>query len=476
MTFVYKFITGNYVNNNMYNGIYFGHVERIKEIIASYGFSHEPKWEEGYDLLIVAIDSQNIHVAKSLVMLQCKLQKTEMENSKSCKPLLRRAIRNGDCELVSMLLERIPSEIWLEYPLVHWAVSEGRRDMVKLLLQRGVDIEARNKARQTALHLAAVEGHADIVQELVMSGADIESRDYGGRTSLFMAVSAGHLDVVKELLVQEANTSCKFNGLTPMYVAVSKGYTEIFMELLEFGADFEGTDDFGQTPLHIACLKNRASIVSILLEAGANVNVVDARGMVPGSAVFGPTDFHPNYNMSLVPMMLAKQFTALKAAGLFLNEENEIVFGEMYEDLFFRLSDNRIVTVDGFLNEVMECCKAEVLKMKEVRCGNAFSVYSIFRRIQEPTPTATLKEIEFLETLNLEEEFPNYKNILKRFIARVKERKGLLSSGEEWLSLFLNYSGHTLPIIPPEVKLIILSYLKNEDLKQLNVCGKQLFS
>uniref|UniRef100_A0A1B6FR28 PRANC domain-containing protein n=1 Tax=Cuerna arida TaxID=1464854 RepID=A0A1B6FR28_9HEMI len=476
MNFIYRFITENCVNNDMYNGIYFGRVECVKEIIASYGFSHEPQWEEGYDLLIMAVNSRNIEVAKCLVMLHCKLQKGEMENPKSCKSLLRNAIKYGDRELLSLLLERIPSEICQEHPLLHWAAVDGRRDMVKLLLERGANIEARNKEKLTALHLAAVGGQAGIVQELLMSGADIESRDYDGRTSLFMAVSAGHIDVVKELLVQEADHACKFNGLTPLYVAASKGYTEIFMELLEFGADFEGTNDYGETPLHIACLKKRDDLVSTLLEVGADVNVKDSRGMVPGNAFYKVGDTSSSYSMSLVPTMLAKHISVLKAAGLFVNKENEMLFDSLYHRFVLRLSDEcSFVTSKQFLNDVMECCKAEVSKMKEIRCGNAFSVYSILKRVEEPMPRATIREINFLEALNLEEDFPNYKNILKRFIARAKERRGLISSGEEWFSLILNYSGHELPVLPQELKSIIVSKLKNEELKHLILCGKQLF-
>uniref|UniRef100_A0A1B6KEE8 PRANC domain-containing protein n=1 Tax=Graphocephala atropunctata TaxID=36148 RepID=A0A1B6KEE8_9HEMI len=474
--FIHKFITGNHISNNLYNGIYFGQVKQVNDIIDSYGFSYEPQWEEGYDLLCVAINSRNMDVAKLLVKKNCKLEGVGRGQSKSFKSLIRVAISHGDAELVGMLLERDTRKMWLEDLLVHQAVYAGRRDIVRLLLERGANVETRNLAMMTALHLAAVQGHADIVKELLTSGADIESQDRDGRTSLFLAVSAGHKMVVKELLEQGADHECKFNGLKPLYVAASKGYVDIFRTLLAFGADFDGTNDFGQTPLHIACVKRRDVLVSSLLEAGADVNATDLKGMVPGNAVYKRGNSYRNFSRSTVPFMLAKHFSALKAGGLFLNEENNKVLQSFAHRLFLTFSDNdAYIQGSEFLDSTMECCKAEICKMKKIKNGSGFSVYNIFQKIERPTAIVTVKEISFLESIDLDNELPNYKHILRRFITRAKERRSLVSSGEEWFSLFLNHSGDGPVTLPQEVRLMIVSFLNDEELKQLIFCGKQLF-
>jgi ankyrin repeat protein len=53
--------------------------------------------------------------------------------------------------------------------------------VIRLLLDRGADIEAKNSNGCTALHLSAVKGHQTIVQLLLDKEADIvlmEGRHY----------------------------------------------------------------------------------------------------------------------------------------------------------------------------------------------------------------------------------------------------------------------------------------------------------
>jgi len=59
-----------------------------------------------------------------------------------------------------------------DYPL-HWAAYHGHRGIVSLLLQKGADIDARDKSRETALLLACKEGEEEMVSFLLDNGADI---------------------------------------------------------------------------------------------------------------------------------------------------------------------------------------------------------------------------------------------------------------------------------------------------------------
>jgi hypothetical protein len=57
-------------------------------------------------------------------------------------------------------------------------------DAVKLLLQAGVDPDAKTPDGDTALHLAAFAGKLDIVRTLVEGGADLNVKDASGKTAL----------------------------------------------------------------------------------------------------------------------------------------------------------------------------------------------------------------------------------------------------------------------------------------------------
>ena len=57
--------------------------------------------------------------------------------------------------------------------------------MVKLLLESGVDINAKNNVGETPLHHAAEFGNSKIADFLIKAGTDINVRDNEGRTPLY---------------------------------------------------------------------------------------------------------------------------------------------------------------------------------------------------------------------------------------------------------------------------------------------------
>jgi ankyrin repeat protein len=71
--------------------------------------------------------------------------------------------------------------------------------VVKLLFEKGADIEAETNCGRTALHWAALRGHDAVVKLLLEKGADVEPKDSNGRTALDIASSYGHEAVVNVL-------------------------------------------------------------------------------------------------------------------------------------------------------------------------------------------------------------------------------------------------------------------------------------
>ena len=82
--------------------------------------------------------------------------------------------------------------------LMH-AASEGDVQAMKALLAKGVDVNATNQGRQTALMLAALMGHPEIVTLLLAAGADASSRDRLGLTALEWSQRRGFPEVTKLL-------------------------------------------------------------------------------------------------------------------------------------------------------------------------------------------------------------------------------------------------------------------------------------
>ncbi|KAG0478779.1 hypothetical protein HPP92_013498 [Vanilla planifolia] len=77
--------------------------------------------------------------------------------------------------------------------------------MMKVLLEKGATLDARDEEGYTALHCAAEAGQAEAVDVLVKRGAEIEARIAKGRTSMEIAASLGYAGIVR-ILVQGGAT------------------------------------------------------------------------------------------------------------------------------------------------------------------------------------------------------------------------------------------------------------------------------
>ena len=70
---------------------------------------------------------------------------------------------------------------------------------MRILVEGGVDVNARYSNGNTALIWAADRGHLEVVRFLVENAADVNARGRGHRTALGWAIRDGHAAVVDYL-------------------------------------------------------------------------------------------------------------------------------------------------------------------------------------------------------------------------------------------------------------------------------------
>jgi ankyrin repeat protein len=116
----------------------------------------------------------------------------------------------GDVERLHVLLDEDGDAVRVRSPdgftALHYAAYFDGPAAVRLLIERGADIEAPSENQEFAqearpLHSAVAAGRIEVATVLLEAGADPNARQRGGFTPLMAAERSGHLDLV-ELLIR----------------------------------------------------------------------------------------------------------------------------------------------------------------------------------------------------------------------------------------------------------------------------------
>ena len=152
------------------------------------------------------------------------------------------------------------------------AAHLGLTEIVKLLLEKGADVNVEDGDGGTALHRAACMGHEAVARQLLENGADVNARrEDNVWTPLREAAGSGHEAVVRLLLDRGADVEAKNGyGETALIRAAWSGYEAVVRLLLDRGADVEAKEGGGQTALMVAAESGHEVVVRLLKSAGAS--------------------------------------------------------------------------------------------------------------------------------------------------------------------------------------------------------------
>jgi len=209
------------------------------------------------------------------------------------------------------------------------ASINGCLEIVKILIQAGADVNAKNNCGQTALFCASAP---EVVKSLIQARADVNAKDSYGHTALS---SADSLEKMTILIQSGANVNTKDNdGVSPLIYVLNNlrdkegNVIEVIKLLIQAGANVNERNNYnGQTALLYAIMfhTNTPEVVKTLIQAGADVNAKNKEGetalfyccedndtatvLIQAGADINAKDFHGN-----TPLIVAS-----------LNHHNEIV-------------------------------------------------------------------------------------------------------------------------------------------------------
>jgi ankyrin repeat protein len=185
---------------------------------------------------------------------------------------LSEAARTGNTPILALLLKAGANARAVNQDgetALHEVARTGNIESAKLLLKAGANIDARETwGGQTPLHWAASQNQPQMIRFLVSKGADPNAR---------AAVRDWQRRVTAEGRPKDMNRG----GFTPLLFAARDGFVESVRALLQGKADINLPDPDGTTPLLLTLINGHWDTAKLLIESGANVNDWDFYGQSP---------------------------------------------------------------------------------------------------------------------------------------------------------------------------------------------------
>ena len=157
-----------------------------------------------------------------------------MDNILAAKEI-RTAIKQGDVERVLELIGSDEELLHMMTPFGTWlhvAASHGKLEIVKRLIDLGVDINLRGGTfNGGAIKNAASNGNIEIVEYLLSCGAKMDVSE-PERNPLYGAITNGHVDIARLLIERGIDIKIKYTGnymknMDALAFAIERGQKEI---------------------------------------------------------------------------------------------------------------------------------------------------------------------------------------------------------------------------------------------------------
>ena len=254
----------------------------------------------GMTALLLASRDGHLDAARLLVEVGADVN---LADPNGLTPLLM-ALTNGQVSVAKLLLQHGAdphrSDWWGRQPL--WAAVDIRNlavrsgaptnengidrdaalDVIRLLLERGVDVNARVKEFPP-------------MRRYLLPLASLEWVDFTGQTAFIRAAQAGDVPVMRLLLEKGADPKITtFNGTTSLMAAAGVNWVigETFSEspavwmqavqlCLDQGVDVNAVNAMGLQAVHGAANRGSDDIIELLAKHGAQLDRADKEGRTP---------------------------------------------------------------------------------------------------------------------------------------------------------------------------------------------------
>lgn len=231
--------------------------KEMTSLLISAGANPKLKDEIGFTAADYArADGKTPNLKESMEILRMYIQNVNRDAVARRKPLtLNDAVKSGNTRLIEEALKSTADihqlDIMDRTPLMNAILVYNGKDIstITKLIELGSDLNSRDNHGHTILSAAVNKSYPEVVKVLLEAGINPNSANAYGGTALSLAVIDGRLS--------------------------NPAITKL---LIDYGANVNKRDERGLTPLMVAARGGSVKDVALLIQAGADVSLRDSDG------------------------------------------------------------------------------------------------------------------------------------------------------------------------------------------------------
>lgn len=163
----------------------FNDISTVKALVSK-GVSPNTTDPKGDPMLNLAIKDKSDDVIRYLI--SNKSTDVDLSNKYGETPLMIASIE-GNLPVVKMLVEQRKAKIdHIGWTPLHYASSKGQLEVARYLIANGAVIDSQSPGNTTPLMMAVHAGNEDLIKLLLDKGADLQLRNNNGFTAIDIAI------------------------------------------------------------------------------------------------------------------------------------------------------------------------------------------------------------------------------------------------------------------------------------------------
>ena len=259
-----------------------GHLNLCKTLIKKHNLDLEKPNDDGWTALHYSAKNDSYELVKFFtdMGIDTNLKATDEMNC------LHIAADYGHLNLCKTFINEYNVDVQLPdndgWTALHFSSRNGSFEIVKYLINMGIDINHKTKHGMNCLHIATHYGHLNLCKALINEyNVDVQLPDNNGWTALHFSPRNGSYEIVKYFINMGIDIKLKVkHGINCLHIAANQGHLNLCKTLIKkHNLDLEKPDDGGWTALHYSAKSDSYKLVKIFIDMGIDINLNATDGM-----------------------------------------------------------------------------------------------------------------------------------------------------------------------------------------------------